>query len=185
MGAHGELIWLDEDVGRLRTLHAKGISASLIGAEMDRTRNAVLGKLWRLGLSNAASTIRKVKGVRPQKRPQKKKPYKPSPAERLRRIELQKTELRELRCAPVIPRAISFADLEDNECRYPDGEGPYTFCGHLQQAGSSYCANHEALAKRNHHRMSSEEYQQHRLRIVLAKRSKAAEAGIQISEAAE
>jgi len=186
MGRGINLGWMDDEIGRLRTLHAKGISASLIGAEMNRTRNAVLGKLWRLGLSNAASIIRKRCGIPPQ--PQtipKKSSVRQRAYSQRKRIERQKV-LEELRCAPVTPGSISFADLQDNECRYPEGEGPYTFCGHQQEAGSSYCYAHAALTHRNGQRMSPDEYREHRLRIVLqARKQKCIEVEPQISEAAE
>lgn len=35
--------------------------------------------------------------------------------------------------------------LEDNDCRFPFGEGPFLFCGDEQQAGSSYCSHHHAI----------------------------------------
>ena len=45
--------WTDERVERLKTLWSEGLSASQIAAELGGiTRNAVIGKVHRLGLSN-------------------------------------------------------------------------------------------------------------------------------------
>lgn len=42
--------WTDEDVAVLRRLHRQGQAASQIAITLRTTRNAVLGKLFRLGL---------------------------------------------------------------------------------------------------------------------------------------
>ena len=50
------------------------------------------------------------------------------------------------RAAQVEPLMIAFADLTENQCRFAYGEeAPYFFCGHPQQADSSYCPAHKAL----------------------------------------
>lgn len=57
--------WTDERVERLKYLWSQGMSASEIAQELgDVTRNAVIGKAHRLGLSGRPSPIRKkTKGV--------------------------------------------------------------------------------------------------------------------------
>jgi hypothetical protein len=47
-------------------------------------------------------------------------------------------------------------DLKVGECRWPEGDRHYTFCGAPQAAGS-YCAHHHALA---HSRGSQKDYDQ-------------------------
>lgn len=44
-----------------------------------------------------------------------------------------------------VPLMIGLMDLTDTTCRYPIGDGPFVFCGHEKQAGSSYCPGHHAL----------------------------------------
>ena len=52
------MAWTDEQIGTLTRLWADGYSASLIGARIGYTRNAVLGKVFRLGLEKRAERIR-------------------------------------------------------------------------------------------------------------------------------
>jgi hypothetical protein len=52
----------------------------------------------------------------------------------------------EMRCADAIPLGISLVELEIEHCRYPDGDGPFTFCGQQRMDGSSYCHSHSALS---------------------------------------
>ena len=53
--------WTDERVSRLAKLWADGLSASQIAAELGgMTRNAVIGKVHRLGLSRSRKASRKV-----------------------------------------------------------------------------------------------------------------------------
>jgi len=51
-------MWTDEQVGILRRLWGDGYSASLIGLQIGCTRNAVLGKVFRLGLEKRPERIR-------------------------------------------------------------------------------------------------------------------------------
>ena len=52
--------WTDERVDVLKTMWGEGKSASQIAKELGGvTRNAVIGKVHRLGLSNRASTTTK------------------------------------------------------------------------------------------------------------------------------
>jgi len=53
-------MWTNEQVGLLTKLWADGYSASLIGLQIGYTRNAVLGKVFRLGLEKRAERIRPV-----------------------------------------------------------------------------------------------------------------------------
>ena len=57
--------WTDERVERLKTLWSEGLSASQIATELGAvTRNAVIGKVHRLGLSGRAKP--QVQPARPQ-----------------------------------------------------------------------------------------------------------------------
>jgi GcrA cell cycle regulator len=55
-----------------------------------------------------------------------------------------------LRCAEVVPRHLSLADLAPDDCRFPYGEDAITFCGHRQTKGSSYCLPHFHLSRKLH-----------------------------------
>src|SRR4029453_12564972 len=39
----------------------------------------------------------------------------------------------------------SIIDLERDECRYPEGDGPILFCGQRVVQGSPYCPQHTKL----------------------------------------
>lgn len=44
------------------------------------------------------------------------------------------------------PLHLTLFDLEEGQCRFPFGDGPFTFCGHLvREDGKPYCAEHYAL----------------------------------------
>jgi hypothetical protein len=47
---------------------------------------------------------------------------------------------------------VSLVDIEPHQCRYPYGDGPFTFCGHGKAEGSSYCAPHRLLCTEPHGR---------------------------------
>ncbi len=71
--------WNDERVELLKKLWAEGLSASQIAGRIGSvTRNAVIGKVHRLGLSGRATTTR-VKSHRPRPRTNPaKRPTKPT-----------------------------------------------------------------------------------------------------------
>ena len=136
--------WTEELTAHLKVLWTAGLSCSQIAAELPWTftRNAVIGRVHRLGLEG---------------RP-KNNPFKTSPQHQLERIRL-KNERRRVRravdkpaviphgsrpiiCLDVDPRNITLHELQDDECRWPAGEGPYLFCGTPTFDGSSYCCGH-------------------------------------------
>ena len=52
-------MWPEEKVERLRKLHADGLSCSQIGMQIGKTRNAVIGKLFRLGIASNVEIVRR------------------------------------------------------------------------------------------------------------------------------
>ena len=62
------MAWTDDRVDLLKKLWAEGLSASQIAGRLGSvTRNAVIGKVHRLGLSGRATTSR-MKSHRPRQR---------------------------------------------------------------------------------------------------------------------
>jgi hypothetical protein len=47
--------------------------------------------------------------------------------------------------SPVEPRHLSLIELTAETCRWPYGDGPFTFCGHPPAADKPYCAAHWSI----------------------------------------
>jgi len=145
-------MWNDDRVELLKKHWSDGLSCSLIAARLGGvTRNAVIGKLHRMGLGGhrvAQRMIRRkrdVKAARQKERKPKyfhvrsdKKPFAPTfsgeplPPEPERPAKLFK-----------------LIDLEDNQCRYPYGDpksADFGFCGCKKLPGSPYCPGHHGKA---------------------------------------
>jgi GcrA cell cycle regulator len=140
--------WTEDAIERLRELHARRMSASKIADALNGelgtqlTRNAVCGKLFRLGLTS---------GV-------------PRPAPKSRKRRKRKAKLRLVPALlPASPVLASDADiplaqrrtlltLENQHCRWPVGEvgePGFFFCGHPSADvldGRPYCAWHARRA---------------------------------------
>lgn len=166
--------WTDERVEAVKKAAAEGMSASFIVERVLQggcSRNAVIGKLHRLGLSvrngQRATKVRKKAGFQP-KNPREV-------AERKNAIRLAKAGIepgireishaqskrpvpapdREvvalLRSQPdAPPRVTSIIDLEPHHCRWPCGDPKATdfgWCGDHKVDGKSYCERHAARAE--------------------------------------
>lgn len=151
--------WNDERVELLKKLWAEGLSASQIAGRIGSvTRNAVIGKVHRLGLSGRATTTR-MKSHRPRPRPSVVK--RPPAAAKPRFANVGNTALRELYqqaepyVAPVEELVIPLAErksiqsLDECSCRWPIGdpqEADFHFCGKTKVTGLPYCEFHARRA---------------------------------------
>jgi len=149
--------WSDDRVEQLKKLWEAGLSASQIAAELGNvTRNAVIGKVHRLGLAGRATTSR-MKSHRPRARGQaSKRLMKPrftslgNPA--LRQLYLGDTEpyvpsAEELVIPPHERRSIQ--TLTEACCRWPIGDpqqADFHFCGRKKVLGLPYCEFHARRA---------------------------------------
>jgi GcrA cell cycle regulator len=164
--------WTPAHCAALRENFAKGLSYKQIAAALNATfktaytRNAVLGRAKRMGLSefDRAEFQRKPWPKRSPKAPRpslaKSSLAKSSLGQsRQRRLpevwwpvpKFKRTETAKLRCVEIDPRHLSLIDLKPSDCRYPyggDEEGEaITFCGHPRREGSSYCDAHFSLSR--------------------------------------
>jgi GcrA cell cycle regulator len=152
------MAWNDERVDLLKKLWSDGLSASQIAGRLGGvTRNAVIGKVHRLGLSGRATTSR-MKSHRPRVRTQTatKRLMKPrfanvgNPA--LRNLYLGDTE-------PYVPPAEEveiplkerkyIQTLTESCCRWPIGDPQqpdFHFCGKHKVPGLPYCEGHARRA---------------------------------------
>jgi GcrA cell cycle regulator len=149
--------WTDRRVAQLKEMWKEnGNSASRIAVELGRglSRNAVLGKLARLGLTakdrkNRRPVAPRVSAPRPRRVPS---PHgnanKISIQGRGKVMELHATcEPFEAREADVVPLGIGLMELTEETCRWPEGDRPpFKFCGHMPVKGLPYCAAHSRIA---------------------------------------
>ena len=148
--------WTDERVEMLKKLWADGLSASQIAAELGGiTRNAVIGKVHRLGLSGRAKSPSSAV-------PRARKPRTHSQMLRVARPAMRgNTALAhayeyEVESEPelvdnVIPigQRRTLLELTEATCRWPIGDPGSTdffFCGGQSLTNLPYCAYHSRVA---------------------------------------
>lgn len=127
--------WTPERVEQLVALNAEGYSSSVIGAYLGLSRNAVIGRIHRMGIGRGKPVIVKAR------EPRDGKPMQSATVLRFR----PRPDGYKERAAEIVPLGLDLIDLEPDQCRFPYGDGPFTFCGHKKQEGSSYCPDHFAL----------------------------------------
>jgi GcrA cell cycle regulator len=149
------MTWTDERVELLKKLWADGLSASQIAAELGGiTRNAVIGKVHRLGLSGRAKSPS-------SSTPRARKP-RSSTMLRISRPSIRgNTALAhayepdaEFEHEPIdniipIGQRRSLLELTEQTCRWPIGDpgsAEFFFCGGNTASGLPYCAYHSRVA---------------------------------------
>jgi len=151
--------WTDERVELLRKLWSEGLSASQVAAELGAgiTRNAVIGKIHRLGLAERAKTV---VSSRPRVA---KAPRQPSPprvgggvsgnvALAFAPPTLAVARARPVEEEVVIPMSerVTLMELRESVCRWPLGDPTtpeFRFCGGPSPIGGGpYCAYHARIA---------------------------------------
>ncbi len=143
--------WTDERVALLRKLWTEGLSASQIAKQLGGvTRNAVIGKVHRLGLAGRATPSR------PAKRPvrvARPRPAAPS-APRLRAPTMGGLAPVAIvpQLAPLVQEdgaTVSVLTLTDRMCKFPIGDptdADFAFCGRESGGTGPYCGDHARLA---------------------------------------
>ena len=148
--------WTDERVETLKKLWTDGLSASPIAAELGGiTRNAVIGKVHRLGLAGRAKSPSSA-----APRPRKARPHPhmlrvSRPATRGNTALAHAFDL-EIEAEPqfvdnVIPmgQRRSLLELTEETCRWPIGDpghADFFFCGGQTLTSLPYCAYHSRVA---------------------------------------
>jgi GcrA cell cycle regulator len=144
--------WTPEQDLELASQIMDGNSFSVAAAEVNAkfgtsfTRNAAIGRAHRLGLCQPKFVAKK-KPEQPAVKPRAKRVVRSNGNSDQRRIlECPEADAIPLRCVEIEPLNLPLIDLADDGCRYPYGDGPsFTFCGHPQLEGVSYCAPHWSL----------------------------------------
>lgn len=135
--------WTTERVAQLKSGVNAGLSCAQIANAIGVSRNAVIGKISRLGLSRGRN------------------PTAPRPREgvliRQPKVLTQRLMLKALfASAPIADDVVSsepcsLLNLAPRKCRWPIndvGTVGFTFCGNRTVDGMSYCAGHARIAYR-------------------------------------
>ncbi len=155
------MAWTEERVEILKKLWAEGLSASQIANRLGGvTRNAVIGKVHRLGLSGRVTTPR-IKSIHTRKRsarPAQRNARKPFRVPGSATVKAFQPPLEARRPAPaprfeelVIPadERATLLTLKECDCRWPIGDPQdedFHFCGRKKLPGLPYCEYHARVA---------------------------------------
>ncbi|MEM9990065.1 MAG: GcrA family cell cycle regulator [Pseudomonadota bacterium] len=128
------MAWTDDRVEQLKELWSEGLSASQIANKMGGvTRNAVIGKVHRLGLAGRATPA----APKPKAIPN---PVSEAPSSSPS-LSFESLYLDEDR--PTV------STIGNNQCKWPIGDPAseeFHFCGQPTSGGKPYCAYHSQLA---------------------------------------
>jgi GcrA cell cycle regulator len=139
--------WTDDRVASLKKLWLEGLSASQIAKQLGGvTRNAVIGKVHRLGLSGRAAPAAPQRTVfkapRPP-RPAMTAVHAPRRAEAVQSQPAQAPPVREE------PGSATVLTLGAHMCKWPIGDpssDEFSFCGRRTGAEGPYCMEHSRVA---------------------------------------
>ncbi len=155
-------VWTEERVESLKKLWQDGLSASQIAGELGGiTRNAVIGKVHRLGLSGRAKAPSSA--APRQRKPRAPAQYAPRAARPAMRgntalatqayayLDYEAEAQQEPITDNVIPmgQRCTILELTEATCRWPIGDPGSTefyFCGGKTVAAHPYCAHHCRMA---------------------------------------
>lgn len=143
------MAWTDDRVEILSTLWAEGLSASQIATKLGGvTRNAVIGKVHRLGLSGRVKPKRKTKVATPRTATtaRKRTPVKRRAAPRV----VAAPPPPPLEAKPLANGEFAtIMTINEHICKWPLGDptsADFRFCGRGTDKGEPYCQAHAQLA---------------------------------------
>lgn len=173
------MIWPVPMIVRLSALSRQKMSADRIADKLaiefdcEVTRNMVIGKRYRLGLSKPHAYVLRPRVMKAKAAAKRKtnhsKPLSVSIAKPSKiALALPAGSHHEI---PVpISRGLSLMQLTDKTCKFPYGdpkEPGFSFCGHAPEEGRPYCEAHARLAySASEGWRTKREYEWHRLRRV-------------------
>ena len=161
--------WSDERVDLLKRLWGDGLSASQIAGQLGGiTRNAVIGKVHRLGLAGRAKAAAPAAQAAAPAAPVQAAPAKPKVERQPEPVPAPPVQPAP---APMAPRAfapfvapptppafipepaeaerVTIMDLREFMCRWPLGDptsAEFRFCGARSITGLPYCNHHALIA---------------------------------------
>jgi len=140
------MTWTTERVEQLKMHFDAGLSCGQIARQIGVSRNAVIGKLNRLGLARAKPAI-----VRPAERRSAPRLPRPQLVTQHQILVTLRAEPRVAVDEPAIPAGqhCSLFELNEGKCRWPisePGSAGFCFCGNEPVKGLPYCAGHARMA---------------------------------------
>ena len=153
--------WTDERIATLKKMWKEGKSAAEIAKTLGKgvTRNAVIGKAHRMGLSGRPSPIKKSAAPKKEAAPKKtavkatrsKKAAAPAAAATTKSAPVKEVQDLKVFEKDVVPPGggVALLDLTERMCKWPIGdprEDDFTFCGLAIRPGTPYCPEHAAMA---------------------------------------
>lgn len=154
--------WTPAILNKMKALLEKGMSTSKIGKKIGMSKNAVVGKLNRLGwnnksVANANKKASAKKEIVIKVKPAKKEPTKKNPdnAAKAKKLTLTTPKISEKKTISskknlvvhqhMIQHAVEMAMLKPDQCRWPIGNPDaedFHFCGAKVFPGKPYCYEH-------------------------------------------
>ena len=153
------IVWTDERIDLLRSSWGKA-SAAELARQIGCTRNAVIGKINRLGLNGTTKAERIVQAAR-------RRAERPPTPKRLNRFEQTRGKVarafnRQIAAPVVEPDPVpvidvpdvvgcGLLDLSDTRCHFPigDPQAPgFGHCGEAISEGCIYCDRHRRIMYR-------------------------------------
>ena len=166
--------WTEERVEHLKQLWADGISSAEIAVKLGGvSRNAVIGKIYRLGLSNKSNSKRgvaipessdpsasveaeswesaaaEVKNADSEERQDEVDDAADRPTEAETAEHDPESDLANARRAEEASLKLSLMELTERTCKWPIGDpatSEFWFCGLPSSPGKPYCDAHGAIA---------------------------------------
>lgn len=129
------MTWTDERVSRLCKMWLGWYTSEDIAKEMGLSRNAVVGKIHRLGLTRDGMDSDIVEARRQRHREHCRRSWAAKRGLKLKPLP------KVIGPAPVAGKK-TLMELGPKECRWPYGDGPFLFCAETAIEGKSYCAAH-------------------------------------------
>ena len=154
------LTWSSERVEQLKRCFSAGLTCSQIAREIGVTRNAVIGKMNRLGLSQprnpaVAQARRDAKSARPRSRT-RWSAFSVADQRTLLREAFPQARVEDI---PIRDgRGCTLLELAQDRCRWPindPGAANFCYCGNEASTDLPYCAGHARLAYRGVSRRSA------------------------------
>ena len=155
-------VWTDKKIEQLKELWKEGIPTAEIGKRLDFSKNAIVGKVNRLGLEHRTSPIKTASSKAKTPQDNVKKPQSTDDTNKV--AQVKSTPVKKEDIAPVDimqPREVQsqstsvgvrLIDLTSDRCCWPvdeDSTGEFHFCGKKVFKGKPYCLEHCVMAYTN------------------------------------